>query len=1195
MKKRMLSILLCFVMLLGLLPGAVFAADNGTSLNETKKNITFRIEWGEHEGVEIPDYMNVAIFKGTRADLEDKDFNVTDQIVAWALVTAEDNWTISASMDKYDADGNEINYSVMVTRIGDYDATAHNSAGDSAKVSAPDSWITIANWIGSVSGDETGGFTINTYYRAFTFGINYRFVGDTPEGVAVPADSNQYKWGDSYTVASVPEVDGWTFDGWYPYYNSVLLYGDKVDQNAQKKIDTSLNNWNATYYGKWTKKDAAESAALTVTESAVAQRQVLNEETGVLEWNTVYNSANDTGNNYPLMAGDKITYTINVTNDTTAFIKGFTITDTFSGTGKLELDKKFSNFIFEDNKDGTYTLKLKDDWGVDKRNTMSVKLLTYVVQSGDTVPETTGAATKMLTNTVTVTYDGKDDTATLETPINTETFDLLVEKKWSSSGTKASSVTVQLYKNSTPVEQDGKITILTQDDSDTAYGVFKDLPLCDENGNKIIYSVKETEIDGAAFKGTEPNVDFGDGPKTCDVFETNDKTGKWYASYVDTIQTNGRVTITNQYVKNAIVVTKDAEAKRFVLNEETNLHEWRTVYSTTDSSVTNQPLKAGDKITYTITIRNTTSKPLTVNIYDYLSNRQASALEFADDNEISFDGANNNYSAKKIQLEANKTYTLTAKYTVQVGDGVNKDGRYYLTNEVEVHHQGVIYSDEVENEIEKDGIAYKIRVPIIKTLYNQGEENFTNETFYFRVYTDFSDEERFEWGYYLPTISVKDVAAGGYKTERYKDDKGKVDCYSFTMTQEDFDSLPIDEDTNLPYVMIMELDEGTDKMTYDSNSYKLYLVPEKDSGSPMMLQGLLPRNYDPAETHTYYAIADLDAWNREDSEVYDCAAEFVNYYDKQETTCYTLTYVSNGGTEFAAEKYEEGTEVPMSKIPTKKDFTFQGWYEDEALTKLVTKVTMDSDKTVYAGWKADETPELEKGDHSAYIIGYPDGTVRPEQDITRAEVATIFFRLLTDEAREENWASTNSYQDVSSDAWYNNAVSTLSNMGIIKGYPDGTFKPNAKITRAEFAAIATRFSKSEVDETASFTDVSKTFWASKEIAKAEKLGWIKGDGDGKFRPNDNIKRLEVMTLVNRVLERAVDKDGICEDVITWSDNPEGKWYYYDVQEATNSHEFARTDKPVEKQNFCYEEWIKLKENRDWSKLESSWKAMYEQD
>ncbi len=308
---------------------------------------------------------------------------------------------------------------------------------------------------------------------------------------------------------------------------------------------------------------------------------------------------------------------------------------------------------------------------------------------------------------------------------------------------------------------------------------------------------------------------------------------------------------------------------------------------------------------------------------------------------------------------------------------------------------------------------------------------------------------------------------------------------------------------------------------------------------------------------------------------------------------FTLHYESNGGTKFDDDHYKKDETVTLTNQPTKTGFTFTGWYEDESLTELVTRVTMNSDKTVYAGWKADETPDLEKSDHSAYIIGYPDETVRPEQDITRAEVATIFFRLLTDDARKENWSSTNDYKDVPDDAWYNNAVSTLSNMGILKGYPDGSFKPNAKITRAEFAVIATRFSKSTVDGTASFTDVSKDFWASKEIAKAEKLGWIKGDGNGKFRPNDNIKRYEVMILVNRVLERAVDKEGICEDVIKWSDNPEGKWYYEDVQEATNSHEFARTDRPVKGQSFCYEEWFKLKENRDWSELESTWKAMYE--
>lgn len=297
---------------------------------------------------------------------------------------------------------------------------------------------------------------------------------------------------------------------------------------------------------------------------------------------------------------------------------------------------------------------------------------------------------------------------------------------------------------------------------------------------------------------------------------------------------------------------------------------------------------------------------------------------------------------------------------------------------------------------------------------------------------------------------------------------------------------------------------------------------------------------------------------------------------------FTLTYVSNGGTEYQPEEWEEGTEVAMSKIPKKDGNTFAGWFTDPDLTQNVTKLTMDSDKTVYAKWKADETPVLEKGDHSAYIVGYEDGSVRPEANITRAEVAAIFYRLLTDEARDAYYADTNSYSDVNTGDWYNIHISTLTNMKILSGYEDGSFHPNAPVTRAEFASIAARFSDGAADDYADFTDVPKTHWASKHIAKAAKLGWISGDGNGKFRPEDNITRAEAMSLVNRVLERGVDDKGICEGTIQWPDNADSSvWYYYVVQEATNSHEYARTDRPIEGRSFCYEEWTQLKPNREW--------------
>lgn len=232
-----------------------------------------------------------------------------------------------------------------------------------------------------------------------------------------------------------------------------------------------------------------------------------------------------------------------------------------------------------------------------------------------------------------------------------------------------------------------------------------------------------------------------------------------------------------------------------------------------------------------------------------------------------------------------------------------------------------------------------------------------------------------------------------------------------------------------------------------------------------------------------------------------------------------------------------------------------------------------------------DLPELEKGDHFAYIIGRDDGMVHPEAEITRAEVATIFFRLLTDESRDKFWSQSNSYGDVASDAWYNNAVSTLSNASIIYGKPGNLFDPNAPITRAEFAAIAVRFFGGEYSGEDQFSDISG-HWANSEINRAYINDLVKGYTDGTFRPNNNIVRSEAMTIVNRVLNRAPHKDHLLEDMIVWPDNADtAKWYYADVQEATNSHNF---EPEVDDDKNVYEVWTELRPVRDWAALERSW-------
>ena len=228
----------------------------------------------------------------------------------------------------------------------------------------------------------------------------------------------------------------------------------------------------------------------------------------------------------------------------------------------------------------------------------------------------------------------------------------------------------------------------------------------------------------------------------------------------------------------------------------------------------------------------------------------------------------------------------------------------------------------------------------------------------------------------------------------------------------------------------------------------------------------------------------------------------------------------------------------------------------------------------------DDVPTgLNGNDHYAYIVGYPDKTVRPQNGITRAEVATIFFRLLTDETRDANSTKSNSYSDVAAGAWYNHAVSTLSAMGIVKGDSDGKFNPNAPITRAEFAAIAARFDDKANTTTADFSDIA-SHWAKNEISAASNNGWITGYPDGTFRPDNKITRAEAMTLVNRVLKRLPETaEDLHDDMIKWSDNSDAsQWFYLAVQEATNSHYYQTKENQFEK-------WSELRDTRDWTELE----------
>ena len=277
---------------------------------------------------------------------------------------------------------------------------------------------------------------------------------------------------------------------------------------------------------------------------------------------------------------------------------------------------------------------------------------------------------------------------------------------------------------------------------------------------------------------------------------------------------------------------------------------------------------------------------------------------------------------------------------------------------------------------------------------------------------------------------------------------------------------------------------------------------------------------------------------------------------------------------------EEGTTVKLSEIKA-IGAVILGWYLDpEHTIKADDTVTVTEDTVFYAVTKEIDIPVvLEKDDHFAYIIGYPEGDVRPENSITREEVATIFFRLLTEETRNASFTRTNSFTDVEDSRWSNNAISTMAALGIITGYEDGTFKPGNAITRAEFATIAARFEEEVAVGSENFTDIAG-HWAESYIKEAAALQWINGYEDGSFRPANNITRAEVMAIVNRMLQRKVSSDYILETAVFWTDNAKSAWYYEDVMEATNSHTYERLA-----EGQIEERWVEIKANRDWSELE----------
>lgn len=307
------------------------------------------------------------------------------------------------------------------------------------------------------------------------------------------------------------------------------------------------------------------------------------------------------------------------------------------------------------------------------------------------------------------------------------------------------------------------------------------------------------------------------------------------------------------------------------------------------------------------------------------------------------------------------------------------------------------------------------------------------------------------------------------------------------------------------------------------------------------------------------------------------------YYDLD---FHTLTFDTMGGSKIAPETVRHGLTVAKPKDPVNGGYIFDGWYTDKTYRtpyNFATPLTQDT--TIYAKWflivlpgvtVKKNTPKLNTADHFAYVQGYPDGTVKPAGNITRAETAAILFRLMDEGSRKTYYSTTSGFRDVASSSWYNTYVATLNNAGVITDSSNGYFRPNEAITRAELAAMLAKFSET-TGAANYFNDVSAKYWAANAIAICAKLGWINGYPDGTFRPDKNVTRAELMAMINRATGRAPKSaDAFLPGMKTWIDNTSDKWYYLDVQEATNSHSYTVKGS---------ETWTALNADPNWSLYE----------
>lgn len=966
--------------------------------------------------------------------------------------------------------------------------------------------------------------------------VSYEFKGTAPDGVTKP-DDKVYIEGQNYTIETAPSKEGWTFKGWCSDEACTAIV------SGQKPMGTEP----VTYYGKWEQKQPG----VLVTKRATYTRN--GKDMGSLPFDT-----GDKDKMGTVQVGDVINYTVTITNTgTTTFGNADYALDSFtspSGNPLLEHTSGTSQIVSGGN-NGQIRLA-----GLEPTKYVT-KYYRYVVTEND------ATGTKRIANNVWA-YVHID-------PTNPNSDRL---------PNRYSAVNVNVVKPEPTTATLSFEFVNGTDNTTLPEDITKQCPaerLVEKNTSVTLETVFDAVEDNNStwtFVGWYTDADCTEAAAAPYVMPNTDTTlyGKWTKEEQQPETTT--ITVKKEWRGLADGATKpevemtlwqstDPDFKVLIenagtltLNGSTETTPWTGVFEN-------------------VRLKNDEDEPL----YYFVSETEIGGIdvpftrtESVDVTRENEDGSITVIGTWHISREKNpatNTWTITNRYEDKTPAPVEKISITVEKRWDENNSESVVKPNEISVQLTQNGVNYG--EPVELSAANNWTYTFTElletddngEAYNYSVKEpdlDARDGNGDVIGTWKPLIVQTDTTITITNTFVAKEPEPELEDHEFTAHIVKRFENKSGKSPKATFTFVAALDDGTNvgraTISFSKGEVDEGDFERKDETMTVKL------------TDSQYEALEKDRIGRylwiyeEDGEVdgvkYDTEPKKAYIYEKP--VAWSLEFDEDGELVFSVP--DENTLYCLVGDEMVEDFVFTNTYKKPG----------EKGETIKSG------PQLNRDDHVAYIMGYPDGTVQPKGEITRAEACTIFFRLLTESSRDYYFSKTNDYTDVNAGDWFNNAISTLSNAGIVTGYNDGTFRPNQPITRGEMAKIIANFANLNKG-TKSFTDLSG-HWSKTYVELAAGNGWIAGYPDGSFRPDQKITRAETVTMINRVLERVPAKELRLLSrsiMLTFPDNNPGDWYYIAIQEASNSHEYQRSVY----ETTGDEMWTKLIDNVDWTKLE----------